>query len=255
MRHRASVIDTQIPVGRTRLELPLVNPNIARLTVTSPSGHTVSVVPAKGSPFPFSASLAADIPQCVEVIEGDLEGDRFEVDVAATQSSPQGTLVLLPNSPLNSFPLDQLGRTLIGQTLALRPHITLSQLQSLFHPPLTGHTSPAKADQITLADPDGSSLRTYYLTPDSKTWRLLGSRTPEEPLTVIPPEQASSSPNTTPPPPSSKPEISASPTSQSAAPKVFTSPAPPSQPPHPISPKINLCTKTKKMLHNLRSPV
>jgi hypothetical protein len=161
---------TSVPLGLSALANPLVNANTIQSSVAA---NTASVV-TFNSVANVGALLTAGEPYYIEVSAGPLEGERFDVDTALTIAAANSTLVLNTSSPNNTLPslsADQLS----GSTVAVRKHVTLSQLQSAFSPSLIGSNNLNNADQIQLFNPGSGSFTVYYLRANGTEWRAQGS--------------------------------------------------------------------------------
>lgn len=152
-----------VPVGLSTLGITLVNPDlaVASCSANGASDITLSGVSNVGS------LLTAGIPYYVEVVGGTLEGERFEVDTAATIASANSSIALVSGSATNTFTLS--AGNLVGSQVALRRHVTLSQIQSMFTTALVASTNTANADQIRLFNPATGAFITYALRT-STTW-------------------------------------------------------------------------------------
>lgn len=160
---------TTVAVGTTTLANPLVNENLmqAGASANSASEVTLTGVASVGS------LLTAGEPYYIEVTNGDFEGERFDVDAAATITAANSTVVLLASSPNNTSTLTP--NSLAGSSVALRKHITIEQLQTSFSPPLIGNNSASSADQVSLYDSSSGTLTVYFLRGDNTTWRKFGT--------------------------------------------------------------------------------
>ena len=156
--------------GLSSASFPLLNSDLAKTTVDSVSGSslTLSNVSNVGS------LLASSEPYYIEVYTGSLKGDRFDVNTASTIAAAGTTVVLDGASPNNTFPVSSIGTSLNGATIALRQHVTLSQIQSFFSPALVGNNNSALADGIQLFNLTSGSFTTYTLRGNLTEWRKGG---------------------------------------------------------------------------------
>jgi hypothetical protein len=131
----------------------------------------------------LAAALTAGEPYYVEIVSGPLEGERFDLDTAATISSGSATLNLAANSNSTS---NSLSAGVLAQARAVvRPHVTLAKLATMFSPALVGNASNTLADGIRIyGGPAG--LTTYFLRPDN-AWRTTPTGADQSNL-VIPPD-------------------------------------------------------------------
>jgi len=162
---------TEVPVGTTALGNPLVNANTVRAAVAS---NTSSVVTLSGVSN-VGALLTEGEPYYLEVVSGALEGERFDVNTAATKTAANSTVTIDTSSVNNTSSLANGG--LAEAQVVVRKHITLEQLQGYFSPALVGNNSAGSADQIALLNPASGVFITYFLRGDNVTWRAVGSTT------------------------------------------------------------------------------
>lgn len=174
-------VSKTINVGLNSVGISLLNPNLVAAACTA---NTSSVVTLNGVAN-VGALLTPGFPYYIEATSGDLEGERFDVDTAATISAANGTVVLNTTSGNNTFALAS--SNAIGSQFALRQHITLAQIQSFFTSPLVGALSPASADQIWILNPAGTAFSQYYLRSDLTTWRLTTGTTNVANTVFVPP--------------------------------------------------------------------
>jgi hypothetical protein len=162
-----------IPVGLTSVGITLINPDLA---VASCSANTASVITLTGISN-VASLLTAGTPYYLEVISspGAIEGDRFEVDTAATIAAANGTVVINTSSANNTIALTN--NLAVGSQIALRKHITVAQVQSFFTTPLVGNNNSALADQIQILNPAGNGFVNYFLRGNLTEWRVSGTTT------------------------------------------------------------------------------
>ncbi len=133
------------------------------------AGNVIDISAAAGT-GDFAAALSAGVPYYVEVIDGDFEGHRFEVDEAASTAT---AIAIDTASPLNTSP--SLPAGLSGGHVVVRPHHTLDQAftKSL----LAATNDPATADRVQFHH--GSSFSTYWLFANggNPRWVLAGDAT------------------------------------------------------------------------------
>jgi hypothetical protein len=162
---------TVVPVGTSALGNPLVNADTVRAAVASNTASSLTL----GGISNVGSLLTAGEPYYVEVVAGALEGERFDVDTAATIAAGDSTVVILTVSANNTSNLSN--EALANAQVAVRKHITLEQLQGSFLPALVGNNSSGSADQISLLDPSSGNIVSYFLRGDGVTWRLVGTTT------------------------------------------------------------------------------
>jgi len=154
---------TTVPLGLSGLGFPLLNPNLVSGVVSANTTSTVSITGASG----IVSLLTSTKPYYIEVTSGSLVGERFEVKFSTTTTdlvgidtaSSNNTRVLAANA-------------LVGQSVALRQHITLNQIQAMFQSALVGNNTAALADNVILIE--AGAAKTYYLRLDGITWRTSG---------------------------------------------------------------------------------
>ena len=134
----------------------------AGVTLTFPSGS-----PDAGG------RLASDGRYYLEVLTGPLEGERLDVDVASTLAGGGPTVVVRLGPGSLSTAATLAPGALAGARCAIRPHLTLARLQSLFRPGLKGCDLSPLADGVHLLE-DGAFVF-YYLRTDGITWSRPGS--------------------------------------------------------------------------------
>lgn len=170
-------VTTTVPLGLSAIGYTLLNPD---LVVASCSSNTASVITLTG--VANVGSLLTDgLPYYVEATGGGVvEGERFEVDTAATKLAANNTIVLNVSSANNTSSLAINEAQNIQ--FALRKHVTLSQVQSMFASPLVAGSSAANSDQIRLYNTSTGAFSVYFLR--STGW-FLGS-TPSNNVAIPP---------------------------------------------------------------------
>jgi hypothetical protein len=169
-----------VPNGFSPLANPLINPNTLSGGVESNTSNTVSVSGVSN----VGSLLTAGEPYYLEITSGSLEGERFDLDTAATISSANSSITINVSSPNNTSTLSS--SSLIGASIAVRKHVTLEQLQAYFSPALVGNNSANSADQISLYDSSSGSLQSFFLRGDNLTWRIVGTTTVANKTVVAP---------------------------------------------------------------------
>ena len=170
---------SQLPVGLSSVALPLLNPDVVKTSVSSASSTAVSL----NGQSNVGSLLTSGEPYYVEIYSGPLKGDRFDVDTAATITAANGTVVLVGSSSNNTYPVASIASQLDGQTLALRKHYTLSQVESLFSSPVVANNNPTLADQISIFS--AGSFTAYSRRTDGQ-WRKSGDTTNYAKLAIPP---------------------------------------------------------------------
>jgi hypothetical protein len=167
--------------GITPLGVTLLNPDLISTTVTSAGSATLTLNISN-----VASLLSSTEPYYVEVYTGDLKGDRFDVDVAATLSNNNNTVVLQANSAENTFLVSSIGALLNGATVKLRKHVTIEQLQAAMSAPLVGSNSASVADQVQIFDNSAGAYVSYFLRLDGVTWRRVGTTTVSNKVPIHP---------------------------------------------------------------------
>ncbi len=169
-----------INVGLNSVGITLLNPD---LVVANASANTATTITLSGVTN-AGALLTAGLPYYVEAVGGTLEGERFDVDTAATIAAANGS-VTLATSANNTFALAT--GNAVGTQFALRKHVNLAQVQSFFTTPLVGSNTAGSADQIWLLNSAGTAFAQYYLRADLTSWRLTTGATNVANSVTIPP--------------------------------------------------------------------
>ncbi|NDC49298.1 MAG: hypothetical protein EBZ61_09530 [Micrococcales bacterium] len=147
------------------LGVPLLNPTIISGQVSSKSSAVIAIASASQ----IGSALDANQPYYVEVVStnNNLVGSRFEVDVAATKTSNNGTITLVTSSIRNTS--SPSATDLVGSTVQLRKHVTLDQIRRSISGTLTGDDSSASsADSLLVFS--GVGFLTYWLGADLQSW-------------------------------------------------------------------------------------
>jgi hypothetical protein len=152
------VVKYNLPVGMKAVGFPMVNPVLFSGIVDGVTANSVSVAMNAGSPA-VGTVLSTDVSYFVEFVAttggpNALEGDRVEIDVAATKDAgnPADSVVLnfdpaflsTGRNTLGNLPID-----LVGYRLCIRAHVTISQVFGTgFSSPMQSGTSPTTGDQV-----------------------------------------------------------------------------------------------------------
>jgi len=148
----------------TSVGINLLNPPVL---VSSVSGATSTALNVSGSSN-VGALLTSTEPYYIEVKSGALEGCRLDVDVAATISAANGSIVINGLSDNNTDPYGSIYNTLTGANLVLRKHVTLSDIATQ----ITNLSSGASGtgDEILVLNPATGGFDSY-LRRKSTEWR------------------------------------------------------------------------------------
>jgi hypothetical protein len=175
------VVSADAPAGNSGLAAPLISEETFTGRVASNDAGSLTF---EGS-VNVGVALAAGQPFYLEVLSGPLEGERLDVNAAATIAAANATVVLDLGASSNST-IKSLAANVLAQTrCAVRPHLTLAKLQNAFSPALVGNNAAGSADLVKLIGAKG--LTTYQLRGDNATWRESG-KTADVRNLVIPPD-------------------------------------------------------------------
>jgi|GEM_PF-940433 len=155
-------------VGMNSVGFPLLNSDTVKTTASSLSGNAVTL----SGETNFGSKLDAAKSYYIEVYSGSLKGDRFDLDTTATVNAANGTAVLNSSSANNTLAVSSIGSSLNGETVAIRPHITLSQIETMASTPLLGSSSLSSSDGVAFTE---GGVLVYYFKKADGTWRRTGS--------------------------------------------------------------------------------
>ncbi len=171
------VMSANLPVGATGLSFPL----LASVFEGRIAANTPAMITFENNGL--AASLTAGVEYYLEIIDGPFEGERFDLNTAATRGSGKAKIETgaLSHTTLKSLKKDQL----IGARAVVRPHLTLGRLGEMFSPTLSGHLLLTLSDTVQIHG-EGLGIETYFYRPDG-SWRLahIGPRMDDK---VIPPD-------------------------------------------------------------------
>jgi len=171
-----------VPVGLSTAGFPLLNSDLIKTSATSLAGNSLSL----SGETNVGSKLSSVEPYYIEVYSGNLKGDRFDVNTAATISAANGAVVLDSASGNNTYAVSSILNQLDGATVALRKHITLEQVQSMASASLVGNNTAGSADRIQLYNPINQAYDSYFLRGDGTTWRKVGTTTSANKLAIPP---------------------------------------------------------------------
>jgi len=157
-----------ISTGLNSLGLPLLKPDLLKTAVTSVTGVAVLL----SGETNFGAKLNAAKSYYIEVYGGTSKGDRFDVDVTATIAAANGTVVLNASSANNTMPTSSIGTALNNETVAVREHILLADLDSYLSTPAVGNNSISLSDGVGFTE-SGSLI--FYNKKADGTWKKVGN--------------------------------------------------------------------------------
>ncbi len=149
--------------------LPFLKCEIFSGTAGAVGGSVIDITAGAGD-GDFAGALTSGAQYYVEVIAGDYEGHRFEVDEA--QSTATSIAIDLA-SPRNTLPALPAG--LAGAPIAARPHYTLDQVfdKTL----LTASNNPSTADRVQFHNGSGFSAYWLFLNGGNPRWVRMGDAT------------------------------------------------------------------------------
>ena len=159
--------------GYNWLEKPVFGGIVSGVTSTTITVETASIGQAD-----VSQDFEAGKQYIIEVIEGTMEGHRFEVDEAATN----GSTIALDNTGIDFQSNRPYGHTkeidasspMLANRILIRPHVTLGSVFETSR--LTGGGDASEVDNIELFDPVSQSYVSYYLIRGGgiEHWARLG---------------------------------------------------------------------------------
>lgn len=160
------VMTETIHHGSAGLALPLIG---ADLLVGVATGNTAGTVAFPAATGDLGARLTAGSRYYLEIATGPLEGERLDIDTAATIAAAGPSLVLDLGgdtfSTLSSVPTG----ALTGARCLVRAHVTLADLPAMFSPALSGDRRHRHwGDSVSLLGTRG--FETYILGEDNASW-------------------------------------------------------------------------------------
>jgi hypothetical protein len=165
-----AVMTQTVQRGVAGLALPLLAPDLMVSVVSANTASTLTVADSVGN---VGASLTSGVSYYVEVTNGPLEGERFDVDTDATIATAGQRVVLSLGPDSLSTRSILADESLVGARCVLRPHLTLQSLQAMLTPGLVGNDLFLLADAVQVFE--NGRVQRYYLRADGVTWSLPGS--------------------------------------------------------------------------------
>ena len=160
--------------------ISLLNPAVITGSVSSKSGGTITVANAATLGSSLEAAPSAYYLEVTSPTNSPNIGDRFEVDVAATKTANNSTIVLASSSRNTANPSTTSLATDTG--FVVRKHVTLDQVRASITGTLRGNDdSPATADMIFIHN--GTGFTPYWLGADLQSWYIDGD--PEDQRNVV----------------------------------------------------------------------
>ncbi len=171
------VMSATLPVGATGLSFPL----LASVFEGRVASNTPAMITFENTGL--AASLTAGVEYYLEIIDGPFEGERFDLNTAATRGSGKAKVETgqLSHTTFKSLKKDQLA----GARAVVRPHLTLAALGEMFSPRLSGHLLLTFSDTVQIHG-EGLGIETFFYRPDG-SWRLahIGPKMDDK---IIPPD-------------------------------------------------------------------
>jgi hypothetical protein len=164
------VVAAPLAIGQRGLAFPLTLGDVFVGVVEANTGARLSFPDAHGN---VGGLLDPGRAYYVEVLTGSLEGERLDVDAAATIALGGATIVLAMGAASHSTMHAIPDGALAGSRCALRPHVTLADVQAMFSPGLAGDDVAGRADGVWLFE--NGEFRFYHPGSDNATWTRPGS--------------------------------------------------------------------------------
>lgn len=175
-------LSDSLSVGLTGMSFPLLEAEVLQGVL---SGNSGAVFTFSTPGTNVGSLLSAGQPYYLEILNGPFEGERFDVATAATVFSGNATVTVgVGASTFSTRGLPPAG-SLAQARCAIRPHLTLGRLGSLFTPALSGNNNFNLADGIRIHGTQGFVF--YHLRSDGESWRTPGNSSDQR-NRVIPPD-------------------------------------------------------------------
>jgi hypothetical protein len=151
--------------GTSGFAFPLIHADVFVGVISTNVGSTIAFTESAGD---VGTALVGSRPYYAEVATGAFEGERLDVDVAATLAAGDGTLVVKLGagsySTLGALGADQLQ----GARIVVRPHVRLVDVQALMGVSLVGDVKHNKAEGVEVYE--GTGYAFYYPRSSANTW-------------------------------------------------------------------------------------
>ena len=148
----------------TAVGINLLNPDL----LVSPVGSVTSTAILVSGSSNVGSLLTSTEPYYVEVKSGATEGARLDVDEAATIAAANGSIVIDSASVNNSDPLASISSSLSGASVALRRHVTITDVGNSISNLTAG--ASGTGDEILLLDAATGGFQ-VYLRRTATSWR------------------------------------------------------------------------------------
>jgi hypothetical protein len=159
------VMTKKLQLGITGLAFPLIHDDAFVGVVEANSGGTLVFTESAGN---VAAALNAQRSYYAEIATGAFEGERLDVDTAATIAANDGALELNLGVGSHSTLAALADGALAGARVIVRPHVRLSDLPSMIAPSLVGNNKHNRADGVHVYE--GSAYAFYYLRGNGTEW-------------------------------------------------------------------------------------
>jgi hypothetical protein len=151
--------------------VPFLRPPVFTGTIDSIAGTIASVANSAASTS-VSALMVSGREYYLDVLSGSLEGNRWEVDEAASTAT---SIALLPADAKSTRP--DVPQALAGSLIALRPHWQVGDLfpTTVYH----ATNNATTADNLVFFDNSTGAYSTLWLAnaPSGKKWVVVGDAT------------------------------------------------------------------------------
>jgi hypothetical protein len=159
------VMSTTPPLHKSPVAHPLIAEDLFVGIASGNAGWEIEFPAEEGN---IGESLAEGGRYYVEIVTGPLEGERLDVDTAATIAAA-GASIIVDLGDESFSTLSQLNADALADArCVIRPHLTLSRLQALLEPGLSGTDKGRSGDAVWVQGPLG--LERFQLAGDGESW-------------------------------------------------------------------------------------
>lgn len=159
------VMSTTTPLHKSPAAHPLIAEDLFVGIASGNSGREIAFPAEEGN---VGSALAGGGRYYVEIVTGPLEGERLEVDTAATIAAAGARIVLDIGGESFSTLLQLRAGALVDARCVIRPHLTLARLQALLSPGLEGRDRGRSGDAVWIQSAVG--LERFQLAADGASW-------------------------------------------------------------------------------------
>lgn len=158
----------EIPSGFQTVGITLLHEATAVTTITAADAAGTLTLNTSAN---IGALLEASRPYYVEISSGPFEGDRLEVDVAATIATGGNRVAIKSGDATNT--LSAPGLNLAGYPITLRRHVTIADVFGDNNHPIMQSGDAATADEVYLYDAAAERFVAFYFysTANGAYWR------------------------------------------------------------------------------------